>query len=187
MAKTRSASRSMKERLERARALESLKRARALKGQGLNIEAAIAKSIAESKKTGVTGKPFLIYREDAETIMKRHVDSKILPGKIDEVKLQLGWLYRSTLGFKKNNAKEELVNRLFGKKGKFGLLMVKPELYFKARQIKSLLEQMGFETVFLKTFVFNRQTLLRQYPHVLKDRETYWKFSLGAGGLLSGP
>ncbi|MDO8625316.1 MAG: hypothetical protein Q7R47_04495 [Candidatus Diapherotrites archaeon] len=135
------------------------------------------------KKAGLKAKPFL--NRDVVTAMTQ-ADRRFMPTKTDRFKVALSRIVRQTAMRGHSKAKEKTVSKLFGS-GKFGLLVVKPELWAQRGKVKEFLRKAGIELVFSTPFVFSKYDLQRLYPHVMKDRKTYANFAVQAFTLQNAP
>ncbi|GEM_PF-2749838 len=173
-----------KERMQRARALAALEKLRKARGTVGTRQFAFGGVLEKAKKAhGIEGKPFARMPE-ANAI--KYLDRRLLPSRA--VRLRVSALLRlRQIGREKVSArKEAIVKQLFGT-GALGLIMIKPEMFARSREIRKFLRTNGFDIAFKKSFVFAKEDIARLYPHIFEDRQAYGRFAAQIFSLLSTP
>jgi hypothetical protein len=113
--------------------------------------------------------------------LRQKVDSK----KLAKFRYETARKIRRQFSRLSSRAKFSLIHQAFGKNGeKLGLVMVKPEMFAFASQVRKYLTILGFEVLLVKNIIFDRRMLQLVYG---KEFHTYPEFPIQAANLISGP
>lgn len=113
--------------------------------------------------------------------LRKKVDSKTLA----KFRFETARKIRHQLARVFPKAKFSLISQAFGKSGeRLGLVMVKPEMFAYANQVRKYLNTLGFEVLLVKNTTFDKRTLQLVYG---KEFGAYPEFPIQAANLISGP
>ncbi len=164
--------------MSRAKSLRLIRQIRAI-GRCEQTQNAVIKSTYEQIKRKLPGKPFLIQkRKMAELNAKK----KFIPTRLNYFNLLLRKAYMRTF----NRKKLKLSESIFGTNGKFGLLVVRPELFGHLQSVKQQLQMRGLSVELSKVFSFDKTTFLEVYPQARKYANQFPEFTPFAANMING-
>ncbi len=165
--------------MRRVKILNQLNQIRRI-GKGTTIQNAVIKVTSQQIQSKSKGKPFL---SQTKSKAQRLTKKLFIPSRVNQFYLLMRKTYRKVFSQKKFS----LSQKLFGNKGNFGILVLRPELFGQFSKVREVLKSSNFQIIMSKTFLFDKTSILEIYPQSIQSSKEYPEFTPFVANILNGP